>query len=163
LVFLNLPSREEAQKHEEVLPTKLIPITVEFENAEMEFLFERLKGDEEWPPIYPEDLEGKMKPGELLAERKKYWQKYEESYSPRRSMMAVEQAAKGKGRIRWITYRVPLTKEGDTLHLSISPAQKYDTGTFVYTLIRHGYEHGLRLVGTLRSEPSMNVLAIYEK
>ncbi len=163
LVFLNLPSREEARRHEEVLPTKLIPITVEFDDGEVEFLYERLKGDQEWPPTYPEDLEEKKAPGELAAERREYWQKFERSFSPRRSMMAIEEAAKNRGRIQWITYRVPLTKEGDTIHLSISPAQKYDTGTFIYTLIRHGYEHGLRIVGTVRSKPSMNVLAIYEK
>ena len=163
LVFLNLPSREEARNHEDVLPTKLIPITVEFDNGEVAFLYDRLKGDQEWPPTYPEDLEEKKNPGELATERRAYWQEFERSFSPRRSMMAIEDAAKGRGRIRWITYRVPLTKEGDTIHLSLSPAQKYDTGTFVYTLIRHGYEHGLRLVGTLRSEPSMNVLAIFEK
>lgn len=163
LVFLNLPSREEARKHEEVLPTKLIPITVEFDNGEVEFLYEWLKGDEEWPPNYPEDITEEKELGELVAERKEYWQKFEKNFSPRRSMAAIEQAAKNRGRIRWITYRVPLTKEGDTIHLSLSPAQKYDTGTFVYTLIRHGYEHGLRLVGTLRSEPTMNVLAIFEK
>lgn len=163
LIFLNLPSREEARNHEDVLPTKLIPITVEFDDGEVEFLYKRLKGDQEWPPSYPEDLEEEQDLGELAAERKKYWQEFERSFSPRRSMMAIEDSAKGRGRIRWITYRVPLTKEGDTILLSVSPAQKYDTGTFVYTMIRHGYEHGLRLVGTLRSEPSMNVLAIYEK
>lgn len=163
LVFLNLPSREEARKHEDLLPTKLIPITVEFDNGEVEFLYNRLKGDQEWPPTYPEDLNEDKEPGQLAAERKKYWREFERSFSPRRSMMAIEDAAKGRGRMRWITYRVPLTKEGDTIHLSVSPAQKYDTGTFIYTLIRHGYEHGLRLVGTLRSEPSINVLAIYER
>jgi hypothetical protein len=162
-VFLNLPSREEARKHEEVLPTKLIPITVEFENGEIEFLYDRLKGDQEWPPTYPEDLKEEKDPVGLAAERKEYWQKFEQSFSPRRSMMALEQAAKNSGRIRWITYRLPLSKDGDTIHLSLSPGEGYDTGTFVYTLIRHGYEHGLRLVGTLRSEPSMNVLAIFEK
>lgn len=164
LVFLNLPSRKEARDHEDVLTTKLIPITIEFDNGEVEFLYERLKGDQEWPPTYPEDLEEELELEELARKRNiEYWQKFEQDFSPRRSMMAIEEAAKGRGRIRWITYRVPLSKEGHTIHLSISPAEKYDTGTFIYTLIRHGYEHGLRLVGTLRSEPSMNVLAIYEK
>jgi hypothetical protein len=161
LVFLDLPGREEAHR-QGVLQTKLIPITVEFDDGEVEFLYEWLKGDEEWPPEYPEDNKY-PDPEELAAERKGYWQKYEQNFSPRRSMTAIEQVAKNRGRIRWITYRVPLTTEGDTLHLSVSPAQRYDTGTFLYTLIRHGYEHGLRLVGTLRSEPSMNVLAIFEK
>jgi hypothetical protein len=167
LVFLNLPSREEAHEHG-ILPTKLIPMTVEFENGEVEFLYEKLKKGDEWPPVYPEGLERDLDPQQLADERRNYWYWFEESFSPRRAMLAIEEAAQGKGRIRWITYRVPLDSDGDskrskTLHLSISPAEKYDTGTFVYTLIRHGYEHGLRMVGTLRSEPSMNVLAIYEK
>ena len=167
LVFINLPSREEAYQHN-MLPTKLIPMTIEFENGEVAFLFERLKKGEEWPPVYPEDLEGESTPEEIAAARRTYWYWFEESFNPRGAMQAIEEAASGRGRLRWITYRVPLNtdranKKSDTLHLSISPAEKYDTGTFVYTLIRHGYEHGLRIVGTLRSEPSMNVLAIYEK
>jgi hypothetical protein len=167
LVFINLPSREEAHQHN-ILPTKLIPITIEFDNGDVEFLYEKLKRDDQWPPAYPEGLEGESTPEELAAKRRRYWYWFDESFSPRRAMMAIEESARGKGRIRWITYRVPLNsdsekKECDTLHLSISPAQQYETGTFIYTLIRHGYEHGLRLVGTLRSEPSMNVLAIYEK
>ena len=67
------------------------------------------------------------------------------------------------GRIRWIDYRVPLTKDGDTLHLHISPTETYDTGVFAYNFIKRGHKHGLRLVGTLKSEPDMNVLAIYDK
>jgi hypothetical protein len=43
------------------------------------------------------------------------------------------------------------------------PAATYDTGTFAYNFIKRGYKHGIRLVGTLKSEPDMNVLAIYEK
>jgi hypothetical protein len=167
LVFINLPSRKEAYDLD-ILPTKLIPVTVEFDDGEVEFLYEKLKRDDEWPPAYPEDLEGKKDPEELAVERRNYWWWFDESFSPRRAMLAIEEAARGKGRIRWITYRVPIAndrdqKESYTLHLSLTPAQQYDTGTFIYTLIRHGYEHGLRLVGTLRSEPSLNVLAIYEK
>ncbi len=167
LVFINLPSRKEA--HElNILPTKPIPIAVEFDNGEVAFLYEKLKRDDEWPPAYPEDLEGNKDPEVLAAERRNYWWWFDESFSPRRAMLAIEEASRGKGRVRWITYRIPIKndrgkEESDTLHISLTPAQQYDTGTFVYTLIRHGYEHGLRLVGTLRSEPSLNVLAIYEK
>jgi hypothetical protein len=78
-------------------------------------------------------------------------------------MIAVEEAASNNGRIRWIDYRVPVTREGDTLHLHVCPAGKYDTGVFAYNFIKRGFKHGLRLVGTLKSEPDMNVLAIYEK
>ncbi len=78
-------------------------------------------------------------------------------------MLAVEAAATQHGRIHWIDYRLPLTKEGDTLHLHICPGGMYDTGNLAYYLIKRGFKHGIRLVGTLKSEPDMNVLAIYEK
>ncbi len=78
-------------------------------------------------------------------------------------MEVVEAAASTNGRIRWIDYRLPLTDEGDTLHLHICSASKYDAGVFGYNFIKRGYKHGLRIVGTLKSEPDMNVLAIYER
>ena len=53
--------------------------------------------------------------------------------------------------------------EGDTLHLHVCPHGKSDTGTLAYNLIKRGFKHGLRIVGTLELEPDMNVLAIYEK
>ena len=76
---------------------------------------------------------------------------------------ATNAAASANGRISWIDYRVPLTEEGDTLHLHACPADKYNTGDFAYNLVKRGFKHGLRLVGTLKSEPDMNVLAIYER
>ena len=78
-------------------------------------------------------------------------------------MEVLEAAGTTNGRIRWIAYRLPLTDEGDTLHLSISPASKYDTGVFGYNFIKRCYKHGLRIVGTLKSEPDMNVFAVYER
>ena len=53
--------------------------------------------------------------------------------------------------------------EGDTLHLHFAPGEQYATGDFGYYLIARGYKHGLRVVGTIKAEPDMNVLAIYEK
>ncbi|MCA9045229.1 MAG: hypothetical protein KDA69_12960, partial [Planctomycetaceae bacterium] len=74
-----------------------------------------------------------------------------------------EKAASQHGRIRWIDFRVPISEQGDTLHLHVVPAAKYDTGVFAYNFVKRGFKHGLRLVGTLKSEPDMNVLAIYER
>ena len=39
----------------------------------------------------------------------------------------------------------------------------YDTGVFSYGIIRRGERFGLRIVGSLKSQPALNVLAIYEK
>jgi len=34
---------------------------------------------------------------------------------------------------------------------------------FAYNLIRRGWRYGLRIVGSLKSQPALNVLAIYAK
>jgi hypothetical protein len=69
------------------------------------------------------------------------------------------------GRPRWIDYRVPI--EGadtpHTIHLHVVAHGEFDTGVFAYNLVKRGWKHGLRVVGTLKSEPDVNVLAIYEK
>ena len=95
-------------------------------------------------------------------ERKKYWAWFGENFNATQAMIAVEKVAEG-GRIRWIDYRVPLTFEGDSLHLHFCPEGRYDTGVFAYNLVKRGFKHGLRLVGPLKSEPDMNVLVVYEK
>ena len=69
----------------------------------------------------------------------------------------------GTGKLEVVDFRVPISEDGRTLHLHIHPRGEYPTITFAYNLIRRGFEHGVRLVGTMRSEPDMNVLAIYEK
>ena len=40
---------------------------------------------------------------------------------------------------------------------------EFDTGVFAYNLIKRGWRRGLRIVGSLKSKPALNVLAIYEK
>ena len=159
LTFLDLPSQAQAQ--EKNLPeTKLVPTAAEFEDGKIELLYNTLKGrDGSEPPSYPD----KGRPDELRNARREYWNWFNTNFSATQAMIAVEQAALEHKRIRWIDYRVPLTDEGDTLHLHISPAGQYDTGVFAYNFIKRGFKHGLRLVGTLKSEPDMNVLAIYDK
>lgn len=160
LVFLDLPSQAEAA--EKSLPAvKLIPTAGEFENGKIVQLYAQVRSkDEEEPPKYPErDSEG-----ESVDElRKEYWAWFDKNFSATRAMILVEKAAAANGRIRWIDYRVPISTEGDTLHLHFVPEGKYDTGVFAYNLIKRGFKHGIRLVGTLKSEPDMNVLAVYDK
>lgn len=161
LVFLNLPGRREAARND--LPeVKLIPTAAEFVDGTIDLVYQRfeekLEGD---PPEYPERSDSHA---DLREKRKEYWQWFDERFSATKAMMSVEEAvAYSKKRISWIYYRVPITQEGDTLHLHICPSGNYDTGVFAYNFIKRGYKHGLRLVGTLKSEPDMNVLAIYEK
>lgn len=141
--------------------TKLIPTAAEFSNGAIEPLFDKLKGqDGSEPPNYPEEpVDGKS----LSDLRKEYWQWFNEKFNEADAMRIVEKAASQHGRIHWIDYRLPLTNDGDTLHLHVCPAGECDTGVFAYNLIKRGFKHGIRVVGTLKSEPDMNVLALFEK
>src|SRR5262249_33210858 len=100
----------------------------------------------------------------LQEERKHYWGWYRQRFRPRAAVQIVEKTiAKPGGRIRWIDYRVPIGSDDTTLHLHLNAREQFDTGVFAYNLVQRGYKHGLRLVGTLKSEPDLNVLAIFEK
>lgn len=161
LAFLDLPGEAEARANNRAT-VKLIPTAAEFNDGKVVPIFDKLGGkDGEKPPKYPE---APSDDGKSVAElRKAYWAWFDQHFSPTRSMLAVEAVAAEHGRIRWIDYRVPVTNDGDTLHLHLQPAGEFDTGVFAYNFIKRGYKHGLRLVGTLKSEPDMDVLAIYNK
>jgi hypothetical protein len=160
LVFLDLPSFQESQASG-TPSTKLIPTAAEFENGKIVQIYPTLlAANGERPPAYPEKA---ANPDALRAERKTYWQWFEANYSATRAMVAIEEAASANGKIRWIDYRLPLTADGETLHLHVCPAGRYDTGVVAYNFVKRGFKHGIRLIGTLKSEPDMNVLAIYDK
>lgn len=173
LAFIDLPGQEQALR--EGLPvTRLIPTAAEFGNGEVLSLFAELTAENgERPPKYPDvdaDKYRRATPAErqamvqaLPSQRKEYWAWFEANFNANRAMQVVEKASALRGGLRWIDFRVPLTLEGDTLHLHVAPSQNYPTGTFAYNFIKRGHKHGLRLVGTLKSEPDMNVLAVYEK
>jgi hypothetical protein len=151
LVFLDLPSG-----------SKIVPTAAELDGGKVVLFYDKFKGrDGANQPEYPEP-EKFRKQEELAMERKKYWAWFGENFNATQAMIAVEKVAEG-GRIRWIDYRVPLTFEGDSLHLHFCPEGRYDTGVFAYNLVKRGFKHGLRLVGPLKSEPDMNVLVVYEK
>jgi hypothetical protein len=150
LVFLDLP------------PTIIIPAAAEFENNKIELLFQNLVAESgEKPPPYPESP--KVAEADLPEARRAYWKWFRDHFRGSTAIRVIEEAAAVNGKIRWIAYRMPLNDEGDTLHLHISPHGKYDTGVLAYNFIKRGQKHGLRIVGTLKSEPDINVLAIYEK
>jgi hypothetical protein len=162
LVFLDLPSYEDAAQ-KGIVQTKLIPTAAEFENGKIVPIYPELVAKNgERPPKYPEP-DASEKPEQLLEKRKVYWQWFEKNFSAVSALNAVENAASENGKIRWIDYRLPLTADGDTLHLHVCPRASYDTGVLAYNFLKRGSKHGLRLVGTLKSEPDLNVLAIYEK
>jgi hypothetical protein len=169
LVFLDLPGQQEA--HSSGRPeAKLIPTAAEFSDGKVVPLYINLrKKNGERPPHYAE-LGDRLESGELYDNvaaiqqaRKQYWQWFDDNFSAQQAVEIVEEATFEHGRIRWIDYRVPIAMDGSTLHLHICPSDNYDTGVFAYNFIKRGLKHGLRLVGTLKSEPDMNTLAIYEK
>jgi hypothetical protein len=73
-------------------------------------------------------------------------------------LTVVEDVICAGGRPRWIAYRV-IFGTGETLHLDVTPRGDYDTGTFAYYFIRRGERHGLRIVGSLKSQPALNLLS----
>ena len=66
------------------------------------------------------------------------------------------------GRPRWIAYRM-IFGTGETLHLDVTARGDYDTGIFAYYFIWRGERHRLRIVGSLKSGPTLNLLAAYDK
>jgi hypothetical protein len=158
LIFLQLPGATDADSP--LTRTMLIPTAAEIEGQGVVELFTQMPGYDKAGP-YPEPNAGET--DEQLRDRRRvYWSAFQEGFNATKAMVAIEKAAKD-GRIRWIDYRLPITDRGDTLHLHFCPAGKYDTGVFAYNLIKRGFKHGLRLVGTLKSEPDMNVLAVYDR
>lgn len=162
VALINLPGHAEATSHG-MPPTRLIPIAAEFSDGVTELLYQTLRAkDGRYPPEYPDAQLSQQTVG-WIEKQKNYWKWFADNFDPTTAMIELEKAGAAHGRIRWIAYRVPITNDGDTLHLTISPREQYDTGVFGYDFIKRGFKHGIRLVGTLKSEPDMNVLAIYEK
>lgn len=149
IVFLDLPPG-----------TRFIPTALETVSGKVERLYERLMersaGEGEQPPQYPGSGP------EQQAARDAYWRWFDEHVT---DVVAVEtvEAAVSTEPIAWIDYRVGLGVGRHFLHLHVAPRGKYDTGSFAYQFVKRGSKHGLRLVGTLKSEPDMNVLAVFEK
>jgi len=159
LVFLDLPGDEEANADVGKVTTKLIPMAAEFEQHTIVRMFDELARDSgENPPPYP--VPGNDSPEEV----RNYWGWFAQDFNPLRAMRVIEDAAaNNKGWLRWVTYCVPINEENDTFSLRFSPTGKFDTGVFSYSLIWGGYKNGIRLVGTLKAGPELNVLAAYEK
>lgn len=153
LAFIDLPAF-----------TKIIPTAAEFEDGTVALIFEDLVKrltNEKGGPIreYPSD------PSDRTG-RKAYWASFDKPDSPFSSteaMLAIEAASKAHGRIRWIDFRVLCNEEGDTVHLHVVSAGKADAGVFGYNFVRRAFNHGVRIVGTLKSGPDLNVMAIYDK
>lgn len=165
LVFLDLPGTDERPE----LPLTIIPTVAEFKDGKFDWIYKKLTDRiiAEYPnetvPVDPDTATDIDTRRDL---ERKYWSFFAETSHFKRgrhAMVAVEEASTCFGRIQWIDYRLPLDATGNTLHLHICPNGEFDTGVFAYQFIRRGYKHGLRIVGTLKSGPALDVLAIFEK
>lgn len=142
--------------------TKFMPMAAELNDGRVVTFFgplvDKFKADGGTLPVrYPEDTETQ----EGREQRDTYWSWFSDHWSAIKAVQVVENTIGDGGRPRWIDYRIPVGDE--TLHLHVAGRGEADTGVFAYNLIKRGWKHGVRLVGTLKSEPDLNVLAIYDK
>ncbi len=156
LVFLDFPAG-----------TKFIPMATELEGGSIHLIYSDLAksfvGPQAKIPDYPDPT--LMLPEDKMKElRAAYWDFFSLNFNATLAMEAIERKVSHGGKpVRWIDYRVPLGKTSPCVHFSISARGLYDTGIFAYRLVKRGYNHGLRVVGTIKSAPAINVLAIFEQ
>lgn len=153
LVFLNFPPG-----------TEFAPMAAEVDKGEVVTMYKRLGARGSKPRPYPErqSFKGDTEAYDLAWTQ--YWNWFHDQFNAQRSTEAIEKVVADGGRVQWIDYRVlPLGAMNRPLHLHVRGGGKFDTGTFAYQLVKRGHSHGLRVVGTMKSEPDVNVLAIFEK
>jgi hypothetical protein len=141
--------------------TMFIPAALELHDGKVVLLYNELAPKLQQPskpsvPKYPGS-------NATAVQRDQYWEWFADYFNDRDALEVVEGAAE-RGRIAWIAFRVPMNgTKGPFLHLYIAGRGQYETGVFAYNLINRGRKHGMRLVGTLKTEPDLNVLAIFER
>jgi hypothetical protein len=143
--------------------TKIVPQAAELDNGSVKTFYRPLAESLHHPggkpaPRYPDDLSS----AEGKRQREEYWDWFEGAWSPDLIVQVMEDVIEAGGRPRWIDYRVYLAT-GERLYMHMAGHGDYDTGVYAYNLVKRGWRHGLRIVGTLKSKPAMNVLAVYEK
>jgi hypothetical protein len=165
----NLPSTDEILRTPRMLAfidfppkTQFQPMAGELDNGQVKTFFDvlvdKLKSPGGTLPVrYPEDPHTEQGKQDL----KDYWGWLGEYWSANKAMQVIENVIGAGGRPRWIDYRVPAGEVA--LHLHVVGHGEFDTGVFAYNLVERGWKHGLRMVGSVKSEPDFNVLAIYEK
>lgn len=144
--------------------TPIIPMACELASGRTELLYkrytDRLWHERESPPSYPEDDVA------TPDARREYWRRLSERFSSRAAMEIVEDASVGPGgvaeRMAWIDFRIPVGGE-HTLHLHCVPDGREHTGVFGYNLVRRGFRHGIKVVGTLKAGFAINALAVFDR
>jgi hypothetical protein len=142
---------------------RFLPQAAELNNGRVVTFFspliEKLKRDGgTLPGAYPRTPETEAG----TQQRDAYWGWFAQHWNADEAVKVVEEGIGSSGRPRWIDYRMAFGT-GQELHLHVVARGDYDTGVFAYGIIRRGERFGLRIVGSLESQPALNVLAIYEK
>jgi hypothetical protein len=132
-------------------------MAAEFENGKVVKLFEQLPSPS-----------GEQPPPFVREKKDEYWGWFAKNFNPVQAVEVIEKASGENGKIEWIDFRVPLNETASspkvkTMHLHLVARRNYFTGELAYLAVRRGMSHGLRLVGTLKDGPDINVLALYEK
>jgi hypothetical protein len=143
--------------------TRLLPQAAELNDGRVVTFFsplaEKLQRDGGTMPVaYPDSTTT----GLGRAQRDAYWNWFADHWNADKAVTVVEEVIGAGGRPRWIAYRMTFPS-GTTLHLDVSARGDFDTGVFAYNFIRRSERHGLRIVGSLKSQPALNVLAAYDK
>jgi hypothetical protein len=160
MLSITLPGRHEANGTD-IPYTSLIPVAAEFASGAVVTYFDKYmpKPGQQSAPLYPD-----LRAPDYDARRKEYWKWFVDHFDVQTGVNLIEQSVREqKSRLTWIDFRLPIDDKGETLHLHIVPNGRYDTITFAYNFIRRGFEHGIRLIGLLKTDPDLNVLAIYER
>ncbi|MGX4656177.1 hypothetical protein ACWCHM_21055 [Micromonospora sp. SCSIO 07396] len=147
LVFVDLPAGQ-----------AIIPLAAELATGRVIAVFDDLVAEisrtvRTLPPHYPAT--------EDPATRREYWRWFSDNYSAIAAMNVLERGIGDGGPVQWVDYRVHLNDR--SLQLSLRGRRSFETGIYAYSMIRRGNQHGLRIVGTLKSGPGLNVLAVFEK
>lgn len=143
--------------------TRFLPQAAELNDGRVVTFFspliEKLKQDGGTLPVgYP--VSTATDTGKL--QRDAYWHWFADHWNADKAVEVIEDVIGDGGRPRWIDYRTTFAS-GETLHLHVVARGDYDTGVFAYNLIRRGERYGLRIVGSLKSQPALNVLAVYDQ
>jgi hypothetical protein len=143
--------------------TRFLPQAAELDDGRVVTFFspliEKLQRDGGTLPVaYP----GSTATNAGRCQRDAYWNWFADHWNADKAVKVVEDVIGAGGRPRWIAYRM-IFSSGTTVHLDVSARGDYDTGIFAYNFIRRGERYGLRIVGSLKSQPALNVLAAYEK
>jgi len=143
---------------------KFLPESVEFDGGRVVTFFsalaEVLQPDGSSRPVaYPAD----DTTDEGMRQRDAHWKWYVDRWNSQEVVKAVEEVIReGGGRPQRIDYKM-FFAAGEELGLRVGAHGDYDTHLFAYDLIRRGWRRGVRIIGSLKSQPVLNVLAIYEK